>query len=141
LIGVGHPGRIAFEFAREGESAHKAIFGAIKDVKQALPAAEPVETSPGIVGVTDIADIVGCSRQNLRKLLTSCGPGGPVPLHEGKWEVWHLAPVLHWLVNEKGYSISSHWLELSEATLKFNAALHARWTDAETQDQLRALSA
>jgi hypothetical protein len=141
LIGVGHPGRLAFEFAREGESAHETMLSAITDVKQGLPAAELVEIGPDLVGVTDIAGIVVRSRQNLRKLLSSSGSRGPAPLHEGKWEVWHLAPVLHWLVGEKGYSISSHWLELSEATLKFNAALHARWTDAETQDQPRTLSA
>lgn len=140
LIGIGHAGRIALEFTREAECAYDAILSAIKDVKQALPAAELLEVTPDLVGVTDIADIVGRSRQNLRKLLISGVSRGPAPLHEGKWEVWHLAPVLRWLVAEKRYSISSHWLELSEATLKFNAALDARWTDAETQDELRALS-
>jgi hypothetical protein len=141
LIGIGHAGRIAFEFAREADSAYSAILSAIRDVKRALPGAELVEVSPDLVGVTDVADIVGCSRQNLRKLLLSCASRGPTPLHEGKWEVWHLAPVLHWLVTEKRYTVSSHWLEISEATMKFNAALDARWTDAETQDQIRALFA
>jgi hypothetical protein len=44
-------------------------------------------------------------------------------------------------VTEKRYTVSSHWLEISEATMKFNAALDARWTDAETQDKIRALFA
>jgi len=141
LIGVGHAGRIAFQFAREADSAHGAILGAIRDVKRALPEAELVEVSPDFVGVTDVAEIVGCSRQNLRKLLLSCASRGPSPLHEGKWEVWHLAPVLHWLVTEKRYVVSSHWLEISEATMKVNAALDARRTDVKTQEEIRALFA
>lgn len=141
LIGIGHPGRIAFEFAREADSAHTAILSAIKNVTQALPGAQLVEVSPDLVGVTDVADIVGCSRQNLRKLMLSCGSGSPTPLHEGKWEVWHLAPVLRWLVERKRYTVSLDWLEISEATMKFNAALDARWTDAETQDEIKALFA
>ncbi|MCE5253852.1 MAG: DNA-binding protein [Actinomycetia bacterium] len=141
LIGIGHAGRIALEFAREADSAYSAILSAIRDVKRALPAAELVEVSPDLVGVSDVADIVGCSRQNLRKLLLSPASHGPTPLHEGKWEVWHLAPVLRWLVSEKHYTVSPHWLEISEATMKFNAALDAPWTDAQTQEDVQGLVA
>lgn len=141
LIGIGHAGRIAFEFAREADSAQSAILSAIRDVRRALPGAQLVEVSPDLVGVSDVADIVGCSRQNLRKLLSSRASRGPSPLHEGKWQVWHLAPVLQWLVAEKRYTVGSEWLEISEATMKFNAALDARWTDAETQEEIRVLFA
>ncbi|MBN1461354.1 MAG: DNA-binding protein [Armatimonadetes bacterium] len=141
LIGIGHAGRIALDFTREADSAYGAILSAIADVKRALPGAELVEVSPDLVGITDIAEIVGCSRQNLRKLLLSSSSRGPSPLHEGKWEVWHLAPVLRWLVTEKRYTVAAQWLEISEAAMKLNAALDARWTDIETQDRLRALRA
>lgn len=140
LIGIGRAGRIAFDFSREADSAYDAILSAIADVKRALPGADLVEVSPDLVGVTDIAEIVGCSRQNLRKLLLSRSSSGPDPLHQGRWEVWHLAPVLRWLVTEKDYAIAPYWLKVSEAAMRFNAALDARWTDVETQDQLRALS-
>jgi len=141
LIGIGQAGRIAFDFVRESDSAYNAILSAITDVKRAVPGAELVEVSPDLVGITDVADIVGCSRQNLRKLLLSGSSPGPAPLHEGKWVVWHLAPVLHWLATEKRYAVSPHWVEISEATMKFNAALDARWADIETQKRLRELSA
>jgi hypothetical protein len=40
------------------------------------PGAELVEASPDFVGLTDVADLVGCSRQNIRKLmLTHSAPG------------------------------------------------------------------
>jgi hypothetical protein len=141
LIGIGRPGRVALDFDREAESAYAAMLAAIHDVKRAIPEAQLVEVTPDLVGVTDIAGIVGCSRQNLRKLLSSGCSSAPGPLHEGRWEVWHLAPVLRWLVTEKRYILASHWLEVSEAAMKFNAALHARWTDDETMDQVRALFA
>ena len=53
-----------------------------------------VEVTPDIVGLTDVAEIVGCSRQNMRKLLITGGARGPAPIHEGASTLWHLAPVL-----------------------------------------------
>jgi len=46
LIGIGRTGRIALQFAREGDSAHSAILSAIADVRRALPDAELVEVTP-----------------------------------------------------------------------------------------------
>ena len=46
LIGIGHAGRIAFEFAREADSAHRAIISAIRDVRRALPGARLIEVTP-----------------------------------------------------------------------------------------------
>jgi len=141
LIGIGHAGRIALEFAREADSAHSAILSAIADVRRALPGAELVEVKPDLVGITDVAEVVGCSRQNMRKLLWSCTSRGPAPLHEGTSALWHLAPVLRWLAAEKRYTVSPDLLEISEATMKVNTAIDALRTDAETQDEIRALLA
>jgi hypothetical protein len=46
LIGVGQPGRIALKFAREAESAKRAIVSALEDVKKAIPAAKLIEAGP-----------------------------------------------------------------------------------------------
>jgi hypothetical protein len=141
LIGVGHAGRIAMEFARTSDSAHEAILSAIRDVREVLPDAELIEVTPDIVGLTDVAEMVGCSRQNMRKLLVACGARGPAPIHEGTSTLWHLAPVLNWLVHDKRYSIPGDLLELSEATMKVNLALNALGTDNETRDEIHALCA
>jgi hypothetical protein len=125
LIGVGHAGRIALEFARTSDSAHEAIVSAIRDVRGVLRDAELVEVTPDIVGLTDVAEMVGCSRQNMRKLLVTCGA----------------APVLSWLVHDKRYSIPGDLLELSEATMKVNVALDALRTDDETRNEIQALFA
>ncbi len=141
LIGVGHAGRIALEFVRSSESAQAAILSAIRDVRSALPDAELIEVAPDIVGITDAADVVGCSRQNMRKLLIASGTDVPAPIHEGTPSLWHLAPVLDWLVREKRYNVASDLLELSQAAMRVNAALDALLTDDETREEIRALLA
>lgn len=141
LIGVGQAGRIALEFARNSESAHSAILSAIHDVRRALPKAELVEAAPDLVGLTDVAAMVGCSRQNMRKLLITHDPGMPAPIHEGSPSLWHLAPVLKWLVREKSYAVVEDLLELAEAAMRVNAALGALRTDDQTREEIRALLA
>jgi hypothetical protein len=69
LIGVGQAGRIALDFTREANTAFEAVSSAIADVKQAIPGAKLVEATPDLVGLTDVADIIGCSRQYMRKLM------------------------------------------------------------------------
>jgi len=124
---------------RTSDSARGAILSAIRGVRRVLPDAELVEVTPDIVGLTDIADMVGCSRQNMRKSLLASGARGPAPLHEGSPTLWHLAPVLSWLLREKRYSIPAELLEMAEATMKVNAAVDALRTDDETRREIQAL--
>ena len=65
-VGVGQQGRVALDFTREAANALEAIVSAVQAVKDAIPGAELVEASPDFVGLTDVADLVGCSRQNIR---------------------------------------------------------------------------
>ena len=67
LLGVGKTGRIALLFTRSAENALDAVLSAIKDVKQAIPDAKFVEATPDLVGLTDIAEILGYSRQKHQK--------------------------------------------------------------------------
>jgi len=122
LIGIGIPGRIALMFARESESAEAAVLSALRDVVTALPEAGLVEATPDFVGITEVADIVGKSRQNIRKLLLGCAASGPLPVHEGSSSVWHLAPVLEWLRDEKRYSVDEGLLDLATTNMQLNAA-------------------
>jgi hypothetical protein len=141
LIGVGHAGRIALDFVRSAESAREAVLSAIRDVRIAVPEARLIEVTPDIVGLTDVAQLVGCSRQNMRKLLVAGGATVPAPLHEGASSLWHLAPVLRWLASEKRYAIAGDLLELSEVAMRINAALDALRTDDGTQEELQGLLA
>lgn len=138
LIGIGRPGRIALEFAREAPDARQAILSAIADVVRAIPEARLIEITPDLAGVSDVAQIVGCSRQNMRELLISCGSSGPMPVHEGKWALWHLSPVLHWLRAEKNYDIDDGLLELTDMTMRLNTALDAVSVDPEVEEDLKS---
>lgn len=139
LVGIGHPGRIALDFTREAPSAYVALMSAIADVTTAVPGAALVEAAPDLVGVTDVADMVGRSRQNIRQLMVSCAGTVPAPVHEGKQALWHLAPVLRWLVSEKNYRISDDLMELADATMQVNLAADALQSDPEVEAELRAL--
>src|SRR5439155_384770 len=71
LVGIGQPGRIALEFTREAHSAEAALVSALTDVKRAIPSARLIEAAPDFVGLTDVAEVVGMTRQNMRKLMIS----------------------------------------------------------------------
>ena len=122
VIGTGVPGRIALDFKRDALTAEDAVLSAVRDVKAALPEARLIEASPDLVGYTEVAEIVGRSRQNIRKLLLARRPGGPAPVHEGASTLWHLAPVLVWLRDEKDYSIDTETIELAQTNMRVNVA-------------------
>ena len=69
LAGIGLPGRLALEFTREAPSAEVAVGSALDDVRRALPDARLIEAAPDLVGLTDVAEIAGVSRQAMRKLM------------------------------------------------------------------------
>jgi len=123
VVGIGIPGRIALEFTRESATAEDGLLSAIGDVIRALPTARLIEAAPDFVGYSDVAEIVGKSRQNMRKVLLSPGIPGPVPIHEGAAAIWHLSPVLRWLRDEKAYPIQRGLLELADATMGVNIAV------------------
>lgn len=81
LVGIGQPGRLALEFTREAGSADEAVRSALADVRRAVPSASLIEVAPDLVGLTDVADIVGVSRQNMRKTCAGAGrtPGDAAP--------------------------------------------------------------
>jgi hypothetical protein len=64
-VGVGKHGSIALDFSREAPSAEEAIHSAIEDARKAIPSAVLTEISPDLGNLADLADVVGCSRQNL----------------------------------------------------------------------------
>lgn len=141
LIGIGHPRNIALDFTRESASAREAVMSAIADVSAAIPGSVLVEVAPDLVGVTEVADMVGCSRQNIRQLMINCEGALPVPVHEGKQSLWHLALVLDWLVRDKRYQIRQELMEVAVINMRINLAMDALRADSEIEDELRAVFA
>ena len=139
LVGVGLSGRIALEFDRESASAFEAISSAIVDVKQAIPEAKLVEATPDLVGLTDIADIVQCSRQNMRKMWRTSITTFPAPIHEGKTALWRLSSVLIWLRDNNKCVVEEKLLDIAETNKQLNLAREAQAMDATMQKNIYGL--
>ncbi|WP_340571153.1 DNA-binding protein [Stenotrophomonas sp. G106K1] len=122
LPGIGSVARLALEFCREASNAAEAMRSALADVQRAVPGAEPIEVSPDLVGLTDVADLLGMSRQNMRKLLLAHPQTFPAPVHEGSASIWHLAGILSWMQARGSQKVSSELVELAAAALQINVA-------------------
>lgn len=125
-VGIGQPGRIALDFTRESANALDAVFSAVQAVKAAIPGAELVEASPDFVGLTDVADLMGCSRQNLRKLMLGNLATFPAAVHEGSQAIWHLRQVLEWFSTTQRREVDPVLAEVSDVTMRLNIARQAR---------------
>lgn len=140
-IGVGQPGRIALAFRREAPDAWSAIYSALSDVKRAVASARLVEAGPDFVGLTDVADLAGMTRQNMRKLMLAHALRFPLPVHEGNPSVWHLSDVLGWLTSRGVYAISADLIDVAKATKQVNLAKEAREIEPRFSGQLAPLVA
>ncbi|OWJ62589.1 helix-turn-helix transcriptional regulator [Paraburkholderia caledonica] len=140
-IGVGQPGRLALVFSREGTSALEALVSALSDVKEAVPSARLVEAGPDFVGLTDVAEIAGVSRQNMRKLMLSHAVEFPPPVHEGSASVWHLSDVLDWLNSRGGYDINAEVFDVARSAKQINLAKEARGLEPRLNRRLECLVA
>jgi predicted DNA-binding transcriptional regulator AlpA len=125
LIGLGIPGRIALEFTREADSAREAMLSALADVKRAIPTARMIEAVPDFVGLSDVAEVVGVTRQNMRKLMVNA-KSFPIPVHEGSAAVWHLAEILSWLDAKGSYQFDKSILEVAQTAMQLNFAKESR---------------
>lgn len=140
-IGVGQPGRLALVFSREGTSALEALVSALGDIKEAVPSARLVEAGPDFVGLTDVAEIAGVSRQNMRKLMLSHAVEFPPPVHEGSASVWHLSDVLDWLNSRGGYDINAQVFDVARSAKQINLAKEARGLEPRLNRRLECLVA
>lgn len=121
LVGLGQPGYVGLDFVREAQDAASALLSALDDVRQALPDAVLVEAGPDFVGLTDVADVVGLSRQNMRKLMLGHHQRFPAPIHSGNPSVWHLAQVLAFL-KERNYDFPGAVFEVACTAMQINLA-------------------
>ena len=88
VIGIGKKGEISFAFIREDFSAAEAIISAISDIKKVINGVRLVEAKPDIIGLSDIANLIGHSRQYVRKIMLK--KNFPAPVHMGSTMLWHL---------------------------------------------------
>lgn len=134
LVGIGIAGRLALQFDREADSAQDAVRTALEDVKSAVPTAMLVEAYPDFVSATEIADFVGKTRQNIRKLMVS-NSDFPSPVHDGPAvTLWHLSEVLEWLEARKEYELDKALQETAHATREVNVTKEASRLTSRSRD-------
>ena len=137
IVGTGIPGTISLKFNRDADSASKAVGSAIQDVMRAIPGASLVEAKPDMVGITDVAEILHCSRQNIRKYAVG-HPNFPHPTVTGKFQLWHLWEIATF----DKFLIPEAIIEISRVTCKLNLDLHRQKFTAElgNSDHLTSLT-
>jgi predicted DNA-binding transcriptional regulator AlpA len=138
LVGIGQTGRIAFHFARDAHSALEAVLSAVNNIKKAIPEAKLIEAAPDLVGLSDIAEILGYSRQNIRKLMMNNLVSFPAPIHEGKTVLWHLSSILTWLKARDRYQIDDLLLDIANTNMQLNIAKESAHMDVSIQKQFLA---
>ena len=139
LLGIGQLGRIALDFSRDAENAMEAVKSALEDVMNAIPDARLIEASPDLVGISDIASLIGVSRQNIRKLIINNIKTFPSPIHDGKSSIWHLSAVLNWFIDCKQKDIEPMLVEISIANMQLNIAKEYSYANPHIQAELTSV--
>lgn len=86
-----------------------------------------------------MAEIVGVSRQNMRKLMLAHPGSFPAPVHEGSSSIWHLADVLAWLQAKGSYSLALDVLDVARVALQVNVAKEGQRLSRPVSKELEAL--
>jgi hypothetical protein len=124
-LGLGIPGRLALELVREALSAHDAVQSALEQVACALPGARLLEMAPDYVGLTEAAELVGVSRQNLRQRMVTHAERFPPPVHQGSTALWHLDDLIPWLRAEGGYHVDPAVAAVAAVARQVNGVIEA----------------
>lgn len=122
LVGAGIAGSIALEFERQAASAKQAIQKAMRQVRKAIPDAELMELEPDLVGISDMATLLGCSRQNIRKFVVDTHAHFPKPSVLGSVPLWHYYEVANWMLNNPRTKIKpqEETIEVAQIAFKQN---------------------
>lgn len=107
----------------------------------AIPEAKLLEVTPDFVGLSDVAEIVDVSRQNMRKLMLTHSATFPLAVHEGSSSVWHLYPVLLWLSEHANYSVPRALLDVAHVAMQINLARESKQLERGVQRGISELVA
>ncbi|TDB37017.1 MAG: DNA-binding protein [Actinobacteria bacterium] len=135
LVGAGQAGKMALAFTRSAASAREAVLSAISDARGAMPDAQLIGASPDLVGLTEVAGIMGFSRQNMRKLIVGSGEHAPASVHESTPSLWHLSDMLAWL-SDRGYAVDPAIAEVAGMTKQVNIAMQCAAADPGAQREI-----
>jgi hypothetical protein len=128
--GIGRPGMIALDFAREAESAANAVASAIRDVRRAIRGAKLIEAAPDLVNLTDIAGYLGMTKQNVRKYAAGearrMKAPFPLPVFSGIPSLWHLYDAMTWFAQHTDQTPRRELLEIAKVAFAENLKIQKR---------------
>ena len=128
---------VYLEFDRERDSLEQAILSAIADIESASALNARVESvDSALVGLSDIADLPGLTRQAVALLKDGArGSGqfpGPVQRVKGNSPLWRWKTVVGWLVMEGRLAEDSPLVAHATVLDNLNLALQLRATSEST---------
>ncbi len=135
LVGIGQEGRIALAFCREAESAFQAGIECNQKCQKCYDA-KLIEADPDLVSISDIADLLGLTRQNLRQIVLNHGTTFPIPIHEGTSVIWHLTNVLSWFKQGEYKTIEPSLIEIADANMQLNIAKETKKLEPLVQSEI-----
>jgi hypothetical protein len=131
-VGIGRKGAIALDFSREAPSAVVAVSSAINDVKKAIPGVELIEVQPDLVNLTDIASLIGCTKQNVRKYTTheivTVSEEFPEPVFTGTPSLWAFFEVGTWFTAYTNIKLRPEIIEVSREAALINLNVRSQRT-------------
>lgn len=122
---------VYLDFDRESDSLEHAILSAIQDIESAPGLNVRVESvDAALVGLSDIAELTGVSRQAIALLKDGArGSGqfpGPVQRVKGNSPLWRWQKVVEWLVAEGRIPAQSPMVAHARTLDSLNLALQLR---------------
>ena len=129
---------VYLDFDRESDSLEQAILSAIADIESAPSLNARVESvDSALVGLSDIAELTGLTRQAIALLKDGArGSGqfpGPVQRVKGNSPLWRWKTIVGWLVTENRIPEDSPLVAHAEVLDNLNLALQLRATrESET---------
>jgi len=129
---------VYLDFDRESDSLEQAVLSAIADIESAPSLNARVESvDSALVGLSDIAELTGLTRQAIALLKDGArGSGqfpGPVQRVKGNSPLWRWKTIVGWLVTENRIPEDSPLVAHAEVLDNLNLALQLRATrESET---------
>jgi len=117
---IGKIGGLGMMFHRDAKDADAAIDSAVSNVLKAIPHAKLVRAEPDLVNLTEMAELVGTTKQNIRRYAkgeaATVSDPFPTPRVAGKTGYWHADELAHWLADKTGLKVEPDVLKTLKCT-------------------------
>lgn len=126
LMGIGKAGYLAVDFTRESATAYEAIKTAIESITKAIPHAKLIKAGPYIANLSEMANLFGCTKQNLSKYARGESPkqeSFPCPVISGKVDYWYVLDIASWFYKQDKMNIQKQDIEALKAIHDLNIAI------------------